>query len=82
MWLGIWFAAAAVPKTWAEASKEWNDESNKQDWTKQFLKVHGVVWRLLLPYVLFSVVGLLSALAGKLLSLQFHHKNHFQRIQV
>jgi hypothetical protein len=30
MWLGIWFAAAAMPKSWAEASKEWNDESNKK----------------------------------------------------
>jgi hypothetical protein len=82
MWFGIWFAIAQVPKSWADSSDEWNDQANETVWTEQFLRVHRIVWRLLLSYVLFSVAGLLAALAGKLLSLQFHHENHFQRIQV
>jgi hypothetical protein len=31
---------------------------------------------------LFRMAGLLSAVAGKALSLQFHHVNHFERMQV
>jgi hypothetical protein len=82
MWFGIWFALVKDPKNWAEDADAWNDQANETVWTDDFLKVHNVVWRLLLSYMLYSIVGLLSALAGKLLSLQFHHENHFHRIQV
>ena len=82
MWLGIWFALASRPLRFADLAKQWNREGNDGRLIEEdFGKAYDIVWKLLLCYVLYSVAGLIAAAAGKALSLQFHHDNHFAQIQ-
>lgn len=80
-WFGLWFAIAARPLDWAKKADEWHKQSGQPIWESSFIRAHSVVWRLLLTFLLYTIVGLLAAAAGKALSLQFHHKNHFERMQ-
>jgi hypothetical protein len=82
LWLGIWFALTARPRAWAEEAEAWKGAAGREVWKPTFIKVHALMWRLLLVFLLYTVVGLLAAAAGKALSLQFHHQNHFARMQV
>jgi hypothetical protein len=84
-WLGIWFALAQKPLDWAERTSGrygWNARAGRRVWRSQFIHVHHIVWRCILVFALFSVTKLLSAAAGKALSLQFHEANHFEKMQV
>ena len=80
-WLGLWFALSARARHWAARAAQWQEEAGTAIWSDEFSGIHGVVWRLLLSYVLLQVAGLASAVAGKALALQFHHENHFERMQ-
>ena len=82
LWLGLWFIVTIRPRHWAVQADGWNDNAGKPIWEATFLRVHALVWRLLLTFLLYTIVGLMSATAGKMLSLQFHHKNHFECMQV
>ena len=82
LWLGMWFAITGRPRSWALQADDWEQKAGRPLWKPTFLKVHAIIWRLLLTFLLYTIVGLLSAAAGKALSLQFHHKNHFERMQV
>jgi hypothetical protein len=82
MWMGLWFGIGAAPLNWAQKASNWNDKAGEAVWTEAFLDVHRVMWKVLLSFLLYTVTGLLSAVAGKALSLQFHHANHFERMQV
>jgi hypothetical protein len=82
LWFGVWFAITIRPRSWAEEAEGWNKAARKEIWMPTFIRVHAIMWRLLLSYLLYSFVGLLAAAVGKALSLQFHHKNHFARMQV
>jgi hypothetical protein len=82
LWFGLWFAITSRPRSWARQAESWREAAGKSIWEPTFLRVHSIVWRLLLVYLLYKMAGLLSSAAGKALSLQFHHKNHFARMQV
>jgi hypothetical protein len=82
VWLGIWFGIANGPLDWANNADTWNSETGKDVWMDEFQKTHHIIWRLLLAYLLLTAIGLLAAMAGKALSLMFHHHNHFERMQV
>ena len=81
-WLGIWFALADTPLMWDEQSYSWNAQAGTTIWRPKFSSAHSTIWRCILVYALFNVCGLLSAAAGKALSLQFHEANHFEKMQV
>lgn len=74
MWLSVWFVLSARPRSWANLASDWNDAAGQTVWEPAFLRVHAVIWRLLLTYLLFTLAGFLAAAAGKALSLQFHHR--------
>jgi hypothetical protein len=80
-WLGVWFGLTAEARDRAERSAAWSVLAGTAIWSREFLRVHALVWRLLLTLLLFRCAGFLSAVAGKVLSLQFHHANHFERMQ-
>jgi hypothetical protein len=81
-WMGIWFGIAETPRSWAADAHEWNALAGQTVWHPIFLRVHSTMWRLLLVFTIFKGTALLSAAAGKALSLQFHHANHFEQMQV
>lgn len=81
-WMGIWFGIAETPRSWAADASKWNALAGQTVWRPVFLQVHSTMWRLLLAFTLFKGTALLSAVAGKALSLQFHHANHFEQMQV
>jgi hypothetical protein len=81
-WLGVWFPITHVARRWAHNAAKWNAEAGRQIWRERFLPVHRLVWRLILIYLLWNVVELVAAAMSKWLALQFHDKNHFERMQV
>lgn len=81
-WLGIWFPISAVARSWARHAPTWRVEAGRDVWSDDFLRVHRLIWRLLLVYLIFRIFELAAAAASKWLALQFHDKNHFERMQV
>lgn len=84
LWFGAWFALMRSPRQWAEKAGTWNDMAAVDDmvvWNDKFDKVHRYMSRALLAYFLLCVCGLLRAACAKYLSLKFHHRNHFERMQ-
>jgi hypothetical protein len=84
MWLALWFAVMNTPLSWAKDASVWNDLAERREsvWSEEFEKAHRIVWKLLASYVIYTFLGLLRSATAKYLSLQFHHKNHFERMQV
>jgi hypothetical protein len=82
MWLGVWFPISFVARSWAKQASKWNTQARQTVWNNHFLSVHALVWRLLLVYLLRNVFSVAAAAISKWLSLQFHHRNHFERMQV
>ena len=82
LWLALWFAVAASPLDRANASHRWNSETARSVWPDTFLDVHFVVWRSLLMVATAEFAGLLASVAGRVLSMVFHHKNHFRQMQL
>jgi hypothetical protein len=81
-WLGVWFPISFVARSWARQAPHWNTQAGQAVWSNHFLSVHAIVWRLLLVYLLRNVFSVAAAAVSKWLSLQFHHRNHFERMQV
>lgn len=82
LWMGAWFAIAYLPLSWAKDASEWNELAGEEVWPESFLRVHNYMWRAILVFGLYTVMGLLAAVAGKFLSLQFHQANHLSRLEV
>jgi hypothetical protein len=74
MWLGTWFSLTERPLMWAREAEMAN--------RKEFQTAHAYTVRALVALLILSIFSLLRAGLAKFLSLQFHHKNHFERMQV
>lgn len=84
MWIGAWYALMHPPRKWAEDSVKWNElaaDTGVVVWNDRFEKVHTYVAKALIAYCLLCVCGLVRAACAKYLSLKFHHRNHFERMQ-
>lgn len=81
LWFAMWFVISSRPRSWARQAEAWQDAAGRRIWSSEFSRVHAIMWRLILSYLLFSLVRLLAAAAGKALSLQFHHRQHFTKMQ-
>ena len=80
-WFGAWFAISAHARNWAQKSHSWNNAAKREIWPSDFAQVHQIVWRILLLLVIKDALGLCAAIFGRVLSLQFHHAKHFERMR-
>lgn len=85
MFLGLWFVLMHPPVSWAKQAQEWQEAgaatARAFSWTTDFLRVHSIMWRLLLVFLLYTTVGLVRSALGKHLSIHTHHTHHFPRMQ-
>jgi hypothetical protein len=82
MWLGTWFSLTERPLMWAREAEMANRKAGDEVWTNEFQTAHAYTVRALVALLILSIFSLLRAGLAKFLSLQFHHKNHFERMQV
>lgn len=86
IWFGLWFPVMSTPVSWAYDSRKWLQHSIRSaqvvKWTDDFIRVHEIVWRILLTFVLYTMVGLVKAALGKYMSFHYHHRNHSAKMQV
>lgn len=82
LWFVSWFPLTEHARTLNAKAKEWNETARYREvWTTSFEHLDFYVWRFLLVYVLFTVCAVISAGAGRCLSLVFHHDDHFERMK-
>jgi hypothetical protein len=86
MWFGLWFPIMAKPVNWAHDARRWKTHGIRSaqvvKWDDGFITVHQIVWRVLLTFVLYAMVGLIKAAIGKYMSFHFHYRNHSAKMQV
>lgn len=86
MWFGLWFPIMSKPLAWAYEARGWQQHSVRSaqvvKWNDGFIRVHEILWRVLLTFLLYTMVGLFKAALGKYMSFHFHHRNHSAKMQV
>jgi hypothetical protein len=87
MWLGSWFIIMWDPYAWARQAAANNALAGRTDgqatiWDDTFKDAWKYGWRLLLCFLLLAVFALARSTIARLLSLRFHHENHFDQMQV
>ena len=74
------------PLAWAYEARGWQQHSVRSaqvvKWNDGFIRVHEILWRVLLTFLLYTMVGLFKAALGKYMSFHFHHRNHSAKMQV
>lgn len=87
LWFGAWFAIMFQPNQWARRAAENNRLAGRADdqapiWDATFKDAYEFGWHLLLAYLLLAVFALARSAIARVLSLRFHHANHFEQMQV
>lgn len=82
-WLATWFSIAEKPRRWAELARNWerSEATTPLILDSTFLRVYMVVWRALVLLACASAAGLVAGVCGRTMSMIFHHRNHFKRMQ-
>ena len=85
MWFGLWFPIMSKPLAWAYEARDWQKHSMRSSqvvrWSDGFIVVHEVLWRILLTFLLYTMIGLIKAALGKYMSFHFHYRNHSTKMQ-
>jgi hypothetical protein len=82
MWMALWYILMKFPLQWARDAKQNNALAQRTVWTDEFTTAHSYVTKTLIALMLLATFTLLRKGFTKYLSLQFHHQNHFNRMQV
>jgi hypothetical protein len=82
LWLAAWFIVTKLPRHWARKAQQHNELAKRTVWTAEFMTAHAYVTKALIALTLLAALALLRTGFTKFLSLQFHHQNHFDRMQV
>lgn len=88
LWMGAWFTIMWAPYQWAQRSSENNRLAGRTEpdsdliWDDTFKKSFEFGWHLLLSYLLLAIFALVRSGIARVLSLRFHHTNHFDQMQV
>ena len=79
-WIGVWFALAKQPLSWAHQAHTWNEYASSEAWPTVFETVHFVVWRLLVLWALLLTIRALIKCVGRHLAVRFHYSHQYSEL--